>query len=654
MLSENGNQNRAGLLGLVAALLFAVPAAAEVPAELRTQAQQVVSVIDYVAADYPRAVKDGVVLEADEFEEQKGLLTDATGLAGALSAAGGAFDARPAIEALARQVEAKASGADVAGAVGALREQLVKAYEIATAPKQLPDATRGKELWAVACASCHGLDGRSETDVAKEQDPPPANFHEAERMAALSPFRAFNAITWGVSGTAMPSYDVFDETQRWDLAAYLFTLRHAGMKHDVARNAARKAALALHPLKLATHTDGDLLARLAERGLQGEEAMAALAEIRTGLAYREPSRSDLYAVRRTFEEAVAKYAQGDRVGAKSAALTAYLEGFEPKEPALRARDGELVSEIEASFTRFRGGIEKGVDLSEVKAEQRRLDTLLARTETAGEGRASSQVAFWGSLVIVLREGLEAALLVATLLALVRRSGRPEQARAAHAGWIGALGLGVVVWFASGALIEGSGARRELIEGSIQLITAAFLLYASHWLLARAHAAKWVGILKDTTTGGGSAAAVAGLSFLAVFREAFEVVVFYRGLLIETGEVGAMWLGAGVGAVVLLIVVLGFMRVGKRLPLGPFLTACGLLLCLLAVVMTGHGIAALQEADLLPLSVLGFSVRTLGIHGSVEGLVAQVVLLVGIVGSWLWSRSQPAPGAPPRPATTPAS
>jgi high-affinity iron transporter len=108
-------------------------------------------------------------------------------------------------------------------------------------------------------------------------------------------------------------------------------------------------------------------------------------------------------------------------------------------------------------------------------------------------------------------------------------------------------------------------------------------------------------------------------------------------------------GAGVGLLVLAVLVAIFQRVGKRLQPRPLLVSCGVLLCGLAVVMVGKGIHGLQEAGLLPFTVWGgFQLPSLGVFATREGLVAQVVVLVGLVGSALWTFFRDQAGQKPRP------
>jgi len=120
----------------------------------------------------------------------------------------------------------------------------------------------------------------------------------------------------------------------------------------------------------------------------------------------------------------------------------------------------------------------------------------------------------------------------------------------------------------------------------------------------------VSFLSAHTLRAGSALVVFGLAFVAIYREMFETVLFFRGLLIESaGEGGAVALGALVGLLLLVVVVAGLQKLGRRLKPRALLLSCGILLCGLAVVMVGNGVRALQEVGIVPLTVWGgFEVR----------------------------------------------
>jgi len=199
------------------------------------------------------------------------------------------------------------------------------------------------------------------------------------------------------------------------------------------------------------------------------------------------------------------------------------------------------------------------------------------------------------------------------------------------------------------LVRLSGAHRELAEGVLQLVTAALLLYASHWLLASLSAKRLVSFLSTKTMAAGSAAVILGLTFLAVYREMFETVLFFRGLLLEIpGNGGPVAAGAALGLCALVALVIAFQRLGRRLRPRPLLVTCGVLLCALAVLMVGHGVRSLQVLGALPLTVWGaFQVPALGLYATREGLCAQAFVLLALIGSALWTtlRHDPHGGGP---------
>jgi len=223
--------------------------------------------------------------------------------------------------------------------------------------------------------------------------------------------------------------------------------------------------------------------------------------------------------------------------------------------------------------------------------------------------------------------------------LLRKAGRESDARAVHVGWISALVAGALTWWASGVLLlHLSGASRELAEGVLQLVTAALLLYASHWLLASLSARRLVSFLSAKTMAAGSAAVILGLTFAAVYREMFEVVLFFRGLLLEApGNGAAVAAGAAAGLLALIALVAAFQRLGRKLRPRPLLVTCGVLLCALAVLMVGHGVRSLQILGALPLTIWGaFQVPALGLYATREGLCAQAFVVVALVGSAVWT------------------
>jgi len=164
--------------------------------------------------------------------------------------------------------------------------------------------------------------------------------------------------------------------------------------------------------------------------------------------------------------AMASYANGERQAAADLMLSAYLDGFEPVEPILAVRDNALKVRIEGAIGTLRTGVAKGLPSDDLQGQAAVRDALLARAETVlGRREASAGSSFLGSFTILLREGLEAILIVVAMLAFLRKVDRTNALPYVHGGWIAALLAGLLTWGVGTHLIDISGVSRELAEGS---------------------------------------------------------------------------------------------------------------------------------------------------------------------------------------------
>jgi high-affinity iron transporter len=624
-------------------LSFSLAAAAVLPPDREepkaeaSEAQplrRVVALLDYVSGDYARAVgPSGEVLSQAEHQEQIGFVKDAARELRADAGAKGE-DLAQKLDALAKEVSDRAPPSRVAAQAKAARDEIVQRFHVVLLPLKPPDLAHGAQVYAQSCAACHGLTGHPNLALGLETKPP--DFAVPDEVKPLSPQRIFNAETYGVPRTAMPAFDTgLDDASRWDVAFYVLTLAHPRASQR-GLELARAALVPFRYRDLAALSDAELSERLAAAGFSAREQEEALAALR-GQHFTDEAEDaqpqGLAQARHDIARAAAIARQGDREAARRTLISAYLDHFEPHEAGLRARDSALVTEVETAFLALRASIESG---QEVDRNAARLDALLEKADARPRGGAL--VAFIGALVIALREGVEAALLVAAMLALLRKAGRETDANAVHLGWLSALLGGAVTWWLSGMLIARiSGTHRELIEGVLQLVLAALILYASHWLFHAMSSRKLVATFFQRSMAGASSAVVLGITFIAVYREAFETVLFFRALVLESpGNTGAVALGALLGLMALVALVAAFQRLGKKLKPRLLLVSCGMLLSGLAVLMVGNGVRSLQVLGVLPLTVWGaFQVPALGLYATREGLLAQGLVVVFLAGSALW-------------------
>ncbi len=629
-------------------LLFLAFAAAARAAE---PAQTVLHLLDYIAVDYAEAVENGKIKNADEYKEMREFAAQVQVSIKSLPANAGRGELLSEAAALATHIGTKASPAEVAAQATALRWALIRTYNLQIAPKVAPDLKVGASLYQNQCAACHGAQGHGDGVAGGRLDPAPSNFHDVERMAQRSVYGLYNTITLGVAGTGMASYRQLSEADRWALAFYVANF--AGTDETRAKGAALWAA----GKGRGSFPDLTNLATLSANETRqrfGEDAVALQAYLRANpaaVSAAKPSPID-FAIA-TLDQSLDAYRQGAHAEATALAIQAYLEGFELIESSLQNVDAALMVSAEREMMAYRGLLQSGATVQQAETQADTVRALLVEArEKLGGVQLAPQTTFVSALVILLREGAEAILVVAAILAFLTRAGRAEARRWVHAGWIAALVFGAITWLISSYLVEISGASREITEGVTALVAAAMLIYVGYWLHSKSHSAAWQQFIGKKMSGALSSGTVwtlALISFLAVYREAFETVLFYQALSAQSGPEGhaALLGGLMTGSVLLVAVAWTILRASVRLPMGLFFSVSGILLLVLAIVFTGQGIAALQEAGEIGADPVRFvSVPLLGIYPTLQTLTAQAVAIaLSVLGLWWATRvGRPVAGA----------
>lgn len=631
-------------LAVVVLLLLAQPAFAQ------DQARRLVALLDYLGSDYKNAVQGGKILSQDEFGEMQEFAKRSLELFNQLKEIDKSDKAgiEASLKTLARQVENKADPKIVAELAKTAKEKLIAAYNIVPYPRRLPSLAAGKKIYDENCAQCHGVSGKGDgagRESMNPKTPLPANFTDPERIGGLSPFKAFNTVSFGVEGTAMASFAALSEEQRWQVAFYVFALRFS---EEAAKAGASLAQTNKLPADLkavptlATSSDDELLEKLKAFGAQERDTNNMLAFLRRGLL--ETNLADpLLIARKSLSDAVDLYNQGDKEKAYQKAVEAYLDGFELAEPALFAKDAAFGRGVENQLTQFRNAIKQGSSAEEIQKRHLEIEGKLdqAAQMLARDDSFSGYYAFINSALIILREGLEAALILAAILAMLRVMGAKDVARYVHLGWILALIAGGLTWLATETVLTLSGRHRESMEGFISVFAAVALFYVGYWLHTRSEAKKWQSFIHDKVQEALSTRRIfglAGLSFFAVYREAFEVVLFYQALWLQNeGNHAPLLWGFAAGLAALLLATVAILKLGLKIPLKYFFGATGTLLYIVAFIFAGNGIKELQAALWVPTTPLRTpaAIPLLGIYPTVETLAAQGLMLCAFIATSLW-------------------
>jgi len=591
---------------------------------------QLLQLIDYIGVDYSEAVSKGQIINEAEYAEMHDFAAGISQQINDLPENKVKPDLITKSDNLSALIKHKVAADQIRQLTSQMHKSIVSAFDVVVIPRRQPDISRAKELYAAQCSSCHGTDGYGDGPAAKGMEPPPINFRDLERYKHRTLYGLHSTITQGVSDTAMESYSYLSDDDRWSLAFYVGSLAVTTEKK------APKESV-LHDIKKLTTTTPDR----AEQ-LYGQTGLKTMAYLRHYPESLFDSTSNLDFASQRLDDVIKAYNANQHKKAYQYAVEAYLEGFELSEQNINALDKELRLEIESMMTSLRNKIRKGENSTVIEADINLIQSKLKNAnELLNSTSLSGSAAFASAFFILLREGLEAILIVAALAAFLVKTNRKDGLAYIHIGWVSALFLGVLTWWASVSLVNISGASREITEGVAAIVATIVLLYVGFWMHDKTSAAKWKKFIDDRmhkALTSGTLWTLAGLSFIAVYREAFETILFYQALWAQTNEAGKTMGLSGFISAVLLLAVLAWliMRYSVRLPLRQFFSITGGLMFVLAVIFAGKGIAALQEAGVIITTSVNFiRIDLLGVYPNLQGLLVQSGLI--IIAIILWNK-----------------
>ena len=622
---------------LVGATLLAVPQQTAAPTDPAPLVRRVAATAQLAAQEYRLGVAGGRVVLQPEVDEAALFLQESRRSAAALPNRV-ATDAIAKLDSIIALVKRTGSPDSVDVHVGQLTTALASRLGVALddLPADPPSLARGAEVYAANCSSCHGAQGKGDGPAAIGLDPPPTNLSETAALEDQSPLDYYRRITIGVVGTAMPSFENRLPAQdRWAAALYASLLRLPPPSGEAPPTLASFAVT-------GRMSDADLLK--AVRAIDKSPAnLSRLAAIRSA----QPDASAVVTaqvfdrVRSQLDSAYMLARSGDP-SASTAAFDAYMT-FEQVERGVRAKNPTLAAELERDFASLRAAVGNTMDAKRLQEIRQQLDIGLERAEVTARDSLSPENLALQSFIIILREGLEAILIVGALMTFLVKMGASHRKRDINLGVGAALGASVATAVAIETVFHLSPARQEMLEGVTMVVAAIVLFYVSYWLLSKMEVVKWNHFVKskvnDALTSG-SSLALASAAFLAVYREGFETVLFYKALFLTGGDHSGMPITAGIlaGAAVLVAVYVAISRFGVRLPLKPFFALTSAFLYYMAFVFAGKGVAELQAGGLLPTTVVSWVPRlpALGIYPTLESSLAQAVLLALLLLALIWT------------------
>lgn len=339
----------------------------------------------------------------------------------------------------------------------------------------------------------------------------------------------------------------------------------------------------------------------------------------------------------------AEYRAGRTQAAMSYVERSYLEGFEPLESRL---PNQLVGRIEkAIHLQLRPAISSHENASVVSSLIGTIGHGAVEADRFIARGSSKTFAAVNAFVIVLREGLEAVLLIAALLAYLTASGaQAKHRRQLYLGLAAGVAATIGTWFIAATAIPITGANRELLEGITALAAVVVLLYVANWLFQKTYIHDWKDYLRSHVGGAvsrGSAFAMAALAFAAVYREGFETVLFYQALAFDAG-IAPILAGFIPGMLAIIAIGIAIIRANARLPLKKVFGWTNAILMYLAFVFIGKGLYNLQEAGVyspkpLPMPDHPALRQLFGFYPVAQTVAAQTLFLLLLAGTYIWYR-----------------
>ena len=337
------------------------------------------------------------------------------------------------------------------------------------------------------------------------------------------------------------------------------------------------------------------------------------------------------------EKAIQLYQNGDAQGAVQLVQNVYFDIFEASgmEGKIGARDANFKAKLEGHINMIISQMKAGVPMETVQGNFAALKVDFQKAaEMLGGGTDSPMALFLYSLMIILREGIEAILIITAIIAYLVKSGNSDKLKVIYNGCIAALVLSILTALLVKWVFKISAASQEALEGGTMLLASLVLFSVSYWLISKAESQKWVNYIKDKVGDSLSSRSLKTLwfaAFLAVYREGAETVLFYQALASGASASGLTAVAGGfvAGSVLLVVIYLGMRYGALKLPIRPFFLCTGVLLYYMAFVFVGNGMMELIEAKMVQSTLVSWmpSVGFMGIHPYLQTLVPQLLMVM---------------------------
>ena len=564
-----------------------------------SKAKKIIMMLDIMAKEYDLGIKNGKIINAIEYEESQVFLEQSLerfqSIISHMPDLKNAEQLKKRLKNLRVHLKDKIDPREVKISVSTIQSQILKelGIELRKTPSRAINIQNGRNIFKSNCAQCHGLTGSGDGPLASKLDPAPAVLSDPELTGNehSTAYENFQVISVGIANTSMVAWSEFlPEEDLWDVTYFIRTFSNENVELPV----------------VATTTNPSQTSDSIQQVVAG--------------------------VIRALDKSIKIFKAGDLEQAAELAFDAYLN-YEGIETGLVTKNKDLGLRLESSFGRLRAEIKRGANVNHVEKINQNIQNDLKQAQTILQQKVGFTGLFIQSFSIIVREGFEAILIVAALIAFLIKSKNKDKVKTIYQGVIIGIGASFLTAYILHEVLDISMARQELLECWFMLVSVAVLFWVSYWLLTKIETQKWQNYITTKMTQAittGNIFALGMVAFFAVYREGFETVLFYKALYLYAGNVNSGIIpGFVAGCIFLVFIFYLINKVGIQIPIKWFFGVTSLLLYFMAFTFMGKGLHELQMGEALSLTPAYFSpeISWLGMYPTWETFIGQSLLLI---------------------------
>ena len=345
------------------------------------------------------------------------------------------------------------------------------------------------------------------------------------------------------------------------------------------------------------------------------------------------SNQDVTVLNEYLDEAI-RNIKNNKLSKTKQDLQSFIVAWPNVENEIGTRNGELYTKIEQKIPQYVGQINES-NKDDIQAELETLNQEIKSTIS------KAGYTFWDAALILLREGVEALLIIMALLTVTRKAEQTKASKWIMSGSLLGIILSIALAFIFKAIFENLGSTRELTEGIVGICSVILIVIIGAWLHSKSSLESWEKFINknmDKAMSTGSLLTFGLVAFLSVFREGAETIIFYLGIV---GKIStwSLILGILVAVFILILIAVFFNQITKWIPIHRLFFIMSLFIFLLAFKILGVSVHTLQILNILPQHTINHLpfIDLIGLYPTYETVIPQLILIVIVMIYYMMSK-----------------